>query len=147
VDGIHWDDVFPHDAQNNYAGMVFGDNKYMMFSIITALSDDGVHWDAGPTPYDASLYNMTPRQLAFLDYGGGRFVAQLDGNNVRVSNDSGQTWWTAPAPPAGCTGGGLITGNGIAMFISPDTETACVSSDGAMTWTVNPIAGANLGLG
>jgi hypothetical protein len=146
IDGVHWDEVFYHEV--NYAGLAYGMNKYIMFSIDTLLSDDGIEWTAGPNTYEIpSTGWLSPREFSFLDFaGGGRFIGAIDGDWVRVSADAGQSWQVAIVP-AGCMNGignsRILTGNEVAVFINADGR-ACQSSDGGMTWNIYDINGINL---
>ena len=144
-DGEHWDEVFYH--QDNYAGLAYGVNKYIMFSLDTQLSDDGVEWTAGPDSYEIpSTGWLSPRAFSFLDSMGGRFIGAIDGDWIRVSADAGQSWQVATVP-AGCLNGignsRILTGNDVAVFVNADGR-SCQSADGGMTWNLYDINGTNL---
>jgi len=124
-----------------YPNIVFGADRFVLFTgFQPVVSDDGLEW----TYTTPTSPNEGGRASAFLDYADGVFIAALDGDIVRVSNDRGETWHLAASIPPGCTNGignaqTILTGNGIALMISADDRTACRSEDGGETWTLHEI--------
>jgi len=139
VDGAAWENFqkFP----NSYPEIVYGADRYVMFSDVPKLSDDGEDWYDGAS----ALFNLmgepsrSPRASSFLDFMGGRFIGAIDGNGIRVSGDRGDSW-TIPAVPDGCTDGignrKILTGNGLAVIVT-SSHRSCRSADGGSTWTIH----------
>ncbi len=125
-----------------YPNIVFGMDRFVLFSAFKPMvSDNGSLWKATQVvdPKGGG------RATAFLDYQGGRFIAAADGDVIRYSDDRGETWKNASSVPAGCvTGIGtsqkIMTGNGVAVMISDQTQSACRSGDGGVTWTLHRFA-------
>src|SRR5262249_49632355 len=121
TDGVTWENFkkFP----NSYPEIAYGANRYLMFSDVSKLSDDGLDWRDGAS----ALFNLpgegwrSPRALGFLDFMGGRFIGAIDGNGIRATGDRADSWSIATVPD-GCTDGignrKILTGNHLAVIVT-----------------------------
>ncbi len=141
LDGSFWKESLAV-PEALYPNIVFGMDRFILFSAFKPMaSDDGLAWK-GTQVVDP---NGGGRATTFLDYQGGRFIQASDGNIIRYSSDRGETWKMATSIPTDCTRGigtsqKIITGNGIAVMISDETQSACRSADGGNTWTLHRFA-------
>lgn len=150
VDGARWTTLRHFDASFLFPNLVFGAGRFVHFSSLPMVSDDGVQWRPGGfAGFNGQGQSWTsPRAFAFLDYGGGRFIGAIDGNQLRVSADKAETWTTPANVPAGCTDSigssqQILSGNGVALIVT-GTGFSCRTADGGNTWTMHRIATENL---
>jgi hypothetical protein len=150
VNGASWSTLRHFDASYLFPNLVFGAGRFVHFSSQPYVSDDGLAWrQGGFAGFNGPGQPWTsPRAFGFLDHGGGRFIGAIDGNNIRLSADRGDTWTTPAMIPAGCTDGignsqQILTGNGVALMVT-SSGNACRTTDGGDTWTLHSIGGTGL---
>jgi hypothetical protein len=149
-DGLTWDSSF-HPAGGS-PNLVYGAGRYIRYDSTSLISEDGMNWrNGGFANFNGpDQVEVTTRAFEFLDYMGGRFIGMMDGNNIRVTADRGDTWFTPKTIPPDCTYGvgrteRFLTGNGIAVMIT-DNRKACRSADGGVTWTLHDITTQQTGM-
>jgi hypothetical protein len=142
TDGVHWTRT---RIGSYYGHHTFGGDRFLASSREPVWSNDGVTWnDGGPTDFrddgqPTGAEQGGPRQIGYLEYdGGGRFVAVTSPNpDIQVTSNGGLSWWRPQSFPADCGCCDVVAGNGRVLIMNGN-GTACVSEDGAQTWTVYP---------
>jgi hypothetical protein len=141
TNGIRWENFAKF--QNGYPEIVYAANRYILFSDVPKLSDDGVVWRDGAPSYSngGGVPWRSPRAFSFLAFESGRFIGAIDGNGIRITPDRGESWSTATVPE-GCTDGignrKILTGNDLAVIVT-SSHKSCRSADGGSTWTIHDI--------
>ncbi|HJL19054.1 MAG TPA: hypothetical protein RMH99_25550 [Sandaracinaceae bacterium LLY-WYZ-13_1] len=140
-DGARWEPVTDGTL---FGGIAWGAGRLVGGARPPRLSDDaGEGWrDGGDT--GLRLWNV--RRTAYADVAGGRFVLVAnDGgaNDVVLSADGGERWWSPSRLPAGCGAGiqdrgGIAGADGLLVILGGD-GLACRSEDGGDTWTAHRV--------
>jgi len=128
-DGVVWEEVLP-DVTG--AGVAYGQGAFLVGDWAPWRSTDGGEsWEQLDWASDSNV-----RYIDWVDADGGRFLMFSD-NNLRVSDDLGDSW-TIPTTEAGCgTGawflfaGGAAYGDGNLLILGGDGTTCRSQDDGA----------------
>ena len=140
-DGITWQRTL---EGTTYAGLVFGNGKFLAASRAPRVSsDDGLTWADGGVPNLMSgattIYNV--RRGGFGGDGGVFVLSGEDGTarDTAISSNNGATWTRPANIPAACGAsmqweGGIVDGNGTLLMVGGD-GVVCRSIDNGQNWT------------
>ncbi len=146
TDGAGWVNSHAFDGSELFPNIVYGAGRFVHFSSQPEVSDDGVNWrNGGFANFNGPGQSwVSPRAFEVVQTpSGARFIGALDGDELRVSADRAESWFSPANVPSGCTEGignaqQILSGNGVALIVTSSGR-ACRSADGGNTWSLHTI--------